>query len=215
MKPINRFSNKKHLLITSLIAAVISGGMAFTFFHFDFIPHPDSVQRQSIDLTLRILFSIGSVFFTVVVTFFAYSLIVFRRRPGDDTPGAPIRGNAGLEIAWTLIPLITVSVLSVYGAYVLNKIAPINAPPATPINGELEVDVTAFRFAWQFQYPQYGIQSFELGVPVNRPLLIRLQSRDVIHSFWVPQWGVKQDVVPGLVTAAQYTPDVIGKFQVL
>lgn len=209
MKTTNKLSQKKHLFAAIVITSIISGGLAFVFFHFDFIPDSMSLQRQDIDQVLRILLTIGSVVFAIVITFSAYSLIFFRRRPGDESPGAPHSGNSRLEIAWTVIPLIIVGSLSGYGAVVLN-----NMTAPSPANTTLEVDVTAFRFGWQFQYPEYGVQSFELGVQVNRPIHFVMQSRDVIHSFWVPQWGPKQDIVPGMTTELWITPTDTGKLQV-
>jgi mono/diheme cytochrome c family protein len=81
-------------------------------------------------------------------------------------------------------------------------------PPQT----ELEIDVLAFRYGWQFTYPEYNIITYQLNVPVNQRILIKLQSLDVVHSFWVPQWGPKQDAVPGMTTEVRYTPDQIGQF---
>ena len=80
---------------------------------------------------------------------------------------------------------------------------------------ELEVRVLAFRFGWQFTYPQYNNhQSFQLGLEVNRRTVFYIQSRDVVHSFWIPEFGPKMDAVPGLTTVLRYTPDKTGLFSV-
>jgi len=192
-----------------LAIVIISGGLVFLFLHFDIIPNPFSLERGYIDNFVKILLSIASVFFTVVVVVLAYSLLFFRRRKGDETDGPPIQGNNHLERAWTLIPLIIVVALAVYGAVVLGKMAA-PGPPQT----ELEVDVLAFRFGWQFTYPEYNVTSYELHVPVNQRILIKLQSKDVVHSFWVQEWGPKQDAVPGITTQVRYTPTKIGQYTV-
>jgi cytochrome c oxidase subunit 2 len=153
--------------------------------------------------------SIASVVFSIVIVVLGYSLIFFRRRPGDNTDGPPIKGNSSLERAWTLIPLAIVIALSVYGAIVLDKMAAAG-PPQT----ELEIDVLSFRYGWQFSYPQYGVTSYELYTPVNQRILVKLQSKDVVHSFWVEEWGPKQDAVPGITTQVRYTPTKIGKYTV-
>jgi cytochrome c oxidase subunit 2 len=99
--------------------------------------------------------------------------------------------------------------LAVYGAIVLDRmVAP--GPPQT----ELEVDVLAFRYGWQFSYPADNVTSYALYVPVNQRVLIKLQSKDVVHSFWVQEWGPKQDAVPGLTTQVRYTPTKIGQYTV-
>jgi heme/copper-type cytochrome/quinol oxidase subunit 2 len=124
--------------------------------------------------------------------------------------GPPQRGYAPLELIWTLIPLAIVVALGAYGGIVLNNMTKL-PPPQT----ELEVDVLAFRFGWQFTYPQYGgIQSFDLELQVNRPVLFKIQSKDVVHSFWVQQLGPKQDAVPGLTTELRLTPTQVGQYQV-
>ena len=78
----------------------------------------------------------------------------------------------------------------------------------------MEIDVLAFRFGWQFTYPDYNVTSYELHVPVDQRILIKLQSKDVIHSFWVQAWGPKQDAVPGITTQVRYTPTRIGSYTV-
>ena len=108
-----------------------------------------------------------------------------------------------------MIPLAIVLVLAAFGGIVLNTIT-----KAGPAGTELEINVTAQRFAWQFQYPAYNISSYELHVPVNQRLHLVMQSKDVVHSFWVQQWGPKQDIVPGMTTEVRYTPTKTGQFLV-
>jgi cytochrome c oxidase subunit 2 len=79
----------------------------------------------------------------------------------------------------------------------------------------LEVDVTAQQFAWRFEYPEQGVTSTELHVPVDRQVELNLEALDVIHSFWVPEWRVKKDAVPGMTTSVVATPDREGNFQVV
>jgi cytochrome c oxidase subunit 2 len=200
---------KKHLIIVSIVAAALSAVLAYLSFHADLIPYPASVERESIDSFVKILFGIASVFFAVIITVFVYSLIFFRQRPGATGDGSPIKGNAPLERAWTIIPLVIVLVLAAYGGVVLNKIT-----SAGPPGSEMEINVTAQRFSWQFFYPAYNVTSFELYVPVNQRLHFVMQSKDVVHSFWVQEWGPKQDIVPGMTTEVRYTPNVIGQYLV-
>ena len=209
MKSRQRLQDWHHVLIMCIVMVLISGGLAYLFLHIDFIPSPSSVERGYIDQFVKVLFSIASLFFAAVIVVLGYSLIFFRRRPGDDTEGAPMKGNRPLERAWTIIPLIIVIALGTYGGFVLNRMtAP--GPPQT----EMEIDVLAFRFGWQFTYPDYNVTSFELHVPVNQRILIKLQSKDVVHSFWVQEWGPKQDAVPGITTQVRYTPTKIGQYTV-
>jgi heme/copper-type cytochrome/quinol oxidase subunit 2 len=173
------------------------------------------------------------VFFGIVITAIIYSLLFFRQPQGDNTDALPVKGNTRLEVAWTIIPLIIVVILSNYGAKVLDKMTvvdphvhttqsmfslgamvPRNIEPSASANTtspEFVVNVSAFRFGWQFEYPQYGITSFILEVPVNQRIRFNFTSGDVIHSFWVQQWGPKQDAVPGLSPSLYITPTEIGQ----
>jgi cytochrome c oxidase subunit 2 len=198
-----------HILIMCLIMLALAAGLAFLFSHIDFVPSPSSVERDYIDHFLQVLFSIAGVFFAAVIVVVGYSLIFFRRRPGDETEGTPMKGSRPLEEAWTIIPLIIVIALGTYGGFVLNRMtAP--GPPQT----EMEIDVLAFRFGWQFTYPDYNVTSYELHAPVNQRILIKLKSKDVVHSFWVQEWGPKQDAVPGMTTQVRYTPTKMGQYTV-
>lgn len=200
---------KKHLIIVFVIAFALAVGLSYAFLRIDLIPRPSSLERQSIDHLLKILFAIAGVIFALVIVVFTYSLIFFRRRPGDDKDGPAIKGYGTLEMAWTVIPLLIVMGLAGYAGVVLNDMT--RPEPQS----ELEIDVTASRFAWQFNYPTYGnFTSYELELPVNQRVALYMQSRDVVHSFWVQEFGPKQDVVPGMTTQLRLTPTEIGHYTV-
>ena len=213
MEPRRRLEDWHHMLIMCLVMLVISGGLAYLFFKVDFIPQSASAQREMIDPMVKLLFGIAAIFFGVIVTVFAYAFLFFRRREGDNTDGSPIKGNALLEITWTIIPLGVVIALGIYGASLLNKMT---VPPvaAEPPKAQFQVNVTAFRYGWQFYYPADNVTSFELELPVNLPVLFEIQSKDVVHSFWVQEWGPKQDAVPGLTTYLLITPTKTGDYTV-
>ncbi|MDP2727459.1 MAG: cytochrome c oxidase subunit II, partial [Dehalococcoidia bacterium] len=135
-----------------------------------------------------------------------YCVVVFRQRPGDTEDGPAMKGNPPLEVIWTIIPLAIVMGLAVYGAIVLNDIT-----RASP--DEMEVKIVAAQWSWQFEYPQYGITTSDLHLPVNRPILFRFNSVDVIHNFWVPEFRVMQDMVPGMETTLRITPDREGVYK--
>ena len=200
---------KKHLVIVIIITAALSAVLAFLSLNINFIPYPSSVERESIDNFVKILFAIASIFFALIVVVFTYSLLFFRARPGDSGDGRPIKRNSGLEVAWTTIPLAIVLILAAFGGIVLNNIT-----RAGPPGSELEIEVTAARFSWEFNYPAYNISTYELHVPVNQRVHFSMQSKDVIHSFWVQEWGPKMDIVPGMTTEIRYTPTTTGKFLV-
>ena len=136
-----------------------------------------------------------------------YSLIAYHRRKGEIGDGAHLTGNSTLEITWTAIPLIAVLVLAFAGAKNLGAIRVID-PSA------LQVKVTAGQWYWQYAYPDYGVTSTDLYLPVNTQIDLQMTSVDVIHSFWVPEFRVKQDINPGRTVDLRVTPTLIGDYKV-
>jgi cytochrome c oxidase subunit II len=142
---------------------------------------------------------LSSFVFSIVVIMLAYAIWKFRAKPGDEGDGEPIHGNTKLEIAWTLIPTVIVLFGAVYSWIVLNDIEA-KASDAMPLT------VTGQQYKWTFEYPEVQVgesdgqptylTSNELHVPVDRQLEVRMEALDVIHSFWVPEWGIKRDAVP-------------------
>jgi len=120
----------------------------------------------------------------------AYTLFRFKERPGDPRPEQN-HGNMTLEIAWTVAPAIIVVLITIptiRGVFETQR--PVSADALT-------VEVTGKRFFWHFYYPEFGVTtSNELVLPVDRPVNLRLESADVIHSFWIPKLGGKRDVQP-------------------
>jgi len=130
------------------------------------------------------------IILVVVLAVLAYVLIRFRERPGQEKP-RQIHGHMGLEIAWTIAPALIVV------AIVIPTIQGVFAVQRPPEEGALVVEVTGKRYWWKFHYPELGVTTAnELHLPVGRPVSLRLESGDVIHSFWVPQLGGKRDVNP-------------------
>jgi cytochrome c oxidase subunit 2 len=130
------------------------------------------------------------IILVVVLAVLAYVLIRFREKPGQEKP-KQIHGHMGLEIAWTIAPALIVV------AIVIPTIQGVFAVQRPPEGDALVVEVTGKRYWWRFHYPELGVTTAnELHLPVGRPVSLRLESGDVIHSFWVPQLGGKRDVNP-------------------
>ena len=147
--------------------------------------------------------------FALVAAVIVYSVIAFRAQPEDDTDGPPIHGHTGLEIAWTIVPFVLVVAIGVVSAVVLSKNGQAGPNP-------LAVKVFAQQFAWRFEYPgEGGIRSNELVLPAGRSVKLEMTSADVIHSFWIPEMGQKQDLVPGIDTRLVITPNRTGTFTVM
>ena len=170
-------------------------------------PIEASLQSVSIDWLWNWEVMAISFLFALIVVPMAYSMIVFRRRKGDTSEGEHFEGNTTLEIVWTVIPLFMVLVFAYMGSYSLGEIRRVD-PNA------IVIKVKAQQFAWTFEYPEYGIFSKELHLPVDQQVVLKMESADVIHSFWVPEFRVKQDVVPGRVTEYRITPTLVGNYKV-
>lgn len=198
----------RKVAVPVLLTIVISIPLALYFFRTDTVGVLAGQQGQAVDWLLRLEFSIAAVILVLCMVFLLYSLFAFRRKPGDMEDARPIEGSMPLEIAWTVVPLIIVMGLGFYGAGVLNDIT----RPPNP-EKEMVVDVTGFQWAWKFEYPDLGITSSELVLPVNQPVLFRLHATDVIHSFWVPEFRIKMDTIPGINNQIRITPTEVGEFK--
>jgi len=197
----------RHFVVVGIFVIVVS---ILTYVGLDaaeLMPAQASAQAVSIDWLWDLQLVAMSFLFALIVVPMVYSFIVFRRRKGETGDGEHIEGNTGLEITWTVIPLVAVLGLAYLGAYSLGDISRVD-PNAMVVN------VRGQQFAWTFEYPEYGIVTDELHLPVNRQVVLKMESPDVIHSFWVPEFRVKQDVVPGRVTEYRITPTLIGTYKV-
>lgn len=164
---------------------------------------PKSDFAEAIDrlwnLTLYLGVGVGVVTFAIL----AYILFRFRYRPDAPQP-KQVHGNTTLEIAWTLIPAILISIIAVptvQTIFFTYREAPEDA---------VTIDVLGWQWWWEFRYPtETGdtvVTANEVHVPVGRPVHLRMTSVDVIHSFWIPQMGGKRDVIPNRVTNLVFTP---------
>jgi len=196
-----------HFLVVGILVIVMA---VLTYLGLDaagLMPVQASAQSVSIDWLWNWQLIAISFLFSLIVVPMVYSLIVFRRKKGETGDGQHIEGNTPLEIAWTIVPLFIVLAFAYMGAYSLGQTRSID-PNA------MVVKVKAQQFVWTFEYPEYGIISKELHLPVNKQVILKMESADVIHSFWVPEFRVKQDVVPGRVTEYRITPTLIGDYKV-
>jgi cytochrome c oxidase subunit 2 len=148
-----------------------------------------------------------SFLFALIIVPMVYSLIVFRRKKGDTSEGDHIEGNTSLEITWTIIPLFAVLSFAYLGAFTLGESRLVD-PQA------MEINVTAQQFSFSFEYPDYRIVTDTLYLPIGKQSHLNMTSTDVIHSFWVPEFRVKQDIVPGIVTEYRINPSEEGTYKV-
>ncbi len=192
------------LVLIGLIAGAIATAVAIFI---PWLPDPASKQAQRIAFVYWFATVISLVIFAVVAAILVYAVFNFRAKPGDMSDGPPIHGNTTIEIIWTVIPAILVTSIAIVSAIVLAQNGHAGSNP-------LVVRVFAQQFAWQFEYPN-GKSYPVLRVPINRGVRLEITSKDVIHSFWVPQFSQKQDAVPGQINTLVITPTRLGRFPVI
>jgi cytochrome c oxidase subunit 2 len=202
---LSRSQKMKHFGVIAILVAASTLLVHAGLTSLGLFPPEASTQAVPIDQLFGLHIWLISFMFSVIIVPLAYSLIVFRRKAGDMEDGAHITGDNRLEVIWTAIPLMIVIYLAYVGAIALGQTREID-PSA------LQVKVTAGQWYWQFQYPEYGVASNELYLPVDRQIELQMSSNDVIHSFWVPEFRVKQDLVPGQTTELRITPTIIGNY---
>jgi cytochrome c oxidase subunit 2 len=193
------------MIMLGVLAAMVGTGIVLLM---DWFPEDASTASDDIDTLYDVLLIFSVPIFVLVMTIAIYSVVKFRAKPGDTGDGPPIHGNTRLEIFWVTVPFLIVSGLAIYGWIVLDDIEA-KQPE------EMVVNVTGQQFTWTFDYPQERVKSTDLILPKDRPVDFRIRAKDVIHSFWVPEFRLKSDAVPGLTTKIRLTPNKVGQWQVV
>jgi cytochrome c oxidase subunit 2 len=198
------------MLIIGGIASAL--GVAFALL-IDWFPVAASEEAGPIDTLWDVLLIVSVPIFVLVTTIVLYSATRFRMRPGEELmDGPPIHGNTKLEVIWTAIPAILLVALCTYAYVVLTDIEKAEA-------NAMEVRVVGEQFTWNFFYPGDGgeeVVSPQLYLPAETPVNFTVQSKDVIHDFWVPAFRMKIDAVPGIDTHLRATTtDRLGEFPVV
>jgi cytochrome c oxidase subunit 2 len=218
------------------------------------MPVAASKDAVEVDSVFNWMMTVATGLFLIVEGVLLYSVIRFRRRPGDQSDGPPVEGNIPLEIFWTAIPTVIVFFLAIYSFEVYNNLGGLDSTnsrdiltqQATAVPGNsstkmvamasphhhlalgigpnyganggpppLEVNVKGIQYAWIFTYPETGVISGELHIPVDRPVKLNLEAGDVIHALWVPQLRLKQDVIPGRTSILAFTSNLEGAYPIV
>ncbi len=197
----------KHFVAVGVLTAVVTVAVAAGLESASLLPPLASAQGVIIDWLFGLHLKVIAFLFALVMVFMLYSIVVFRRKAGESGDGAHIHGNTTLEIIWTVVPVLIVAYFGYLGVVTLRDVT-----AAGP--DEMVVRVTGSQWSWKFEYPRQGLTSSELVLPVNRDVRFDITSIDVIHSFWVPEFRVKQDAVPGAVNPLRVTTSVVGEYKV-
>ena len=198
----------KQMLVIGVIASIlgIAAGLLI-----DWFPVAASGEAGPIDTLWDVLLIASIPVFVGVTVVVLFSVVKFRMRPGEENlDGPPIHGNTRLEVIWTAIPAILLVGLCTYSFVVLEDVEAVEGRP-------MEVRVVGEQFAWTFYYRRGGeeVASRELYVPKDQQVRFTLQSKDVIHDFWVPAFRMKKDAVPGIDVKYTVTPNRIGAYPIV
>lgn len=171
------------------------------------IPESASNLAASVD-NITLFVTIVSVFFFVLISAVLVAFAIKYRRRSEDQETAYITSNELVEIIWTVIPSVLLMVIFAWGWIAFKELR--NPPPEA-----VEVNVVAKQWIWQFEYFDGKKSLNELYVQLNKPVRLIMRSEDVLHSFFVPQFRVKQDILPGIYTQLWFTPTKVGTFDLL
>jgi cytochrome c oxidase subunit 2 len=200
---------RKGIVQLVAIGVVIGVAVALVAVLFQWLPTSASEEFDRIQDIYWFATWMSVVIFAVVGAVVVYSVWKWRVPPDDDAEGPPIHGHTGLEIAWTIVPAILVIALGIVSAIVLSE-------SGQASSNALQVKAIGQQFAWRFEYPDHGdFQTGELVLPVGEQAEFTMEAVDVIHSFWVPNFGQKMDAVPGIETTILVTPTRTGEFAVV
>jgi cytochrome c oxidase subunit II len=191
----------QQMVVVGVIATAIGIAIGLTIHWF---PPADSTQADKIDTLWDVLIIATVPVFVLVTVIVCFSVIEFRMRPGEENlDGPPIHGNTRLEVIWTAIPAILIVGLVTYAYVVMRDIE--EAPAA---GNERVVTVTGQQFTWSFAYNEGGkrFTTAQLYLPAGKSVKFDVKSKDVIHDFWVPDFRMKIDAVPGITTHYRVTP---------
>jgi cytochrome c oxidase subunit II len=156
------------------------------------LPTPLTDTAKSTDTLFYIITGV-TIFFFILVEFLLILFLIRYRRRRADQQGAAVHGNTKLEILWSLIPAL---ILVFLGISSTKLVYAIQTPPADVE----EIDVIGHKWYWEFKYPN-GVDTVgDLRIPAGKNVLFKITSDDVIHSFYIPDFRLKQDAVPGRLT---------------
>ena len=227
-------------IVTLILGMILVLGGLWIGQTINLLPVSASENAPIYDELFQVLFTIGAILFIGIFGLLVFSLIRFRRRDDQLGDGIAIEGNLPLEIFWTAVPAIVVLFVGLYSYDIYDRMGGMvplghegmahhatadshderiwGGISSTAVDGDatpLPVEVTAMQFAFLFHYPEGDIIAGELHVPANRPVTLRMEAKDVIHAFWVPEFRIKQDVIPGQPTQLSFTATRPGSYPIV
>ncbi len=171
---------------------------------FPLFPERASTIAESVDSVYFLLVGVSAFFSILIFVLIFYFALRYRRRRPDEIP-RPTHGSLRLEVFWSVVPGIIA--LSIFGWGTAIYFRNADPPP-----GAMDIYVVGKQWMWKLQHPEGHREINELHVPVGRPVRLTMATEDVIHSFYVPAFRVKMDVIPGRYTTLWFQPTKPGKY---
>ncbi len=198
--------NKAVVPFMLVVGGLIFAGLTAVFTYFPMLPPAASAEAAHVDAAWNILLVIETAIYAAVMAFGLYCLWAFRatRREEQGDGRASSRGYLA-EAAWILGSVALTLGLAAMGSQELRALL------ANP-EADIDVEVRAEQFSWEFYYPKFNAYGSALYMEAGKRHRIILTSKDVVHSFWVPEFRIKQDAVPGKVIPLILTPTKIGEY---
>ncbi|MBR8838650.1 MAG: cytochrome c oxidase subunit II [Stigonema ocellatum SAG 48.90 = DSM 106950] len=216
------------LLLAAFIAVILFASRWVGQQAYSWMPPQATAEAKQVDEIFSFLASIGTFIFLGITGIITYSILTCRAPKGDWSHGHPARGSAKLEILWTVVPTILVLWLSVKSFNIYEQIniqgltpvvhlhmeepanAAVTSNDSKPV-GEV-IEVFAKQWAWSFRYAG-NVSTTELHLVVNEPVSLALHAQDVLHGFYVPEFRLKQDIVPNRTITINLKPNRLGKYR--
>ena len=210
-------------IILGVVGAVLGCLLGVALVYADGMPQAASVQADNTDGLYEIMLITTAGIFGLVTVVLVAAVFKFRARQGDMRDAAPTHGHTGLEIVWTIIPAIIVIVFTGLAWNVLNE------NDVADAKGRLNITVHGILWDWNYDYSDlsgtvqtadgtfpYAVRGVhELVVPINTPIKFSIESDNVIHGWWVPEWRIQMNATPGQVNVISATPNKLGSFAVV
>ena len=209
-------------MVVIIVVSYWMGQIAYSW-----MPVEATTDAEHIDDLFSFLVTMASVIFLGIIGTIGYSLIFYRAASGDYSEGHAYRSNWKLEVVWFVVPALLVTWIVTYSINIYTRMeiaGPtklLAAPePESEIidrennNGKIPttIGVVAKQWAWDFHYPDKAV-THELHLPVNQQVRLILQSEDVLHGFYVPEFRIKQDIIPSRDIPFQFIPSRVGKYK--
>ena len=176
------------------------------FTNFPFFPEQASQQAANVDALYFFLLAVSAFFSALIAILIVFFAVRFRRR-SDTEVGEAIHGSLALELMWTFIPLGITMVMFVWGAVTFFHMT-------RPPQNAMEIYVVGKQWMWKLEHMDGAREINELHLPVGRPVKLIMGSEDVIHSFFIPSFRAKADVIPGRFNTLWFTPSKACRYHI-